>query len=157
MNFIESEEGCHYLFKGWCCVSNANVEDYISFFCLVVLIGDSGVGKSNLMSRYTRNEFLHDCKFTIGVEFSTQTIKYDGKVITAQIWDTAGQERYRSVTNAYYRGAVAALVVYDITSRMSFEHIERWLTDLKSHAENEMVIMLVGNKVYKYFPIFSNQ
>lgn len=111
------------------------------------MIGDSGVGKSNLLLRYARNEFQYDSKSTIGVEFATQSIRYDGKVITAQLWDTAGQERYRAVTNAYYRGAVAALVVYDITNRDSFQHIEKWLTELKFHAENEMIIMLVGNKV----------
>ncbi len=82
----------------------------------VVLIGDSGVGKSNLLSRFTRNEFNLESKSTIGVEFATKSIKTpDGKVIKAQIWDTAGQERYRAITSAYYRGAVGALLVYDIS------------------------------------------
>jgi hypothetical protein len=81
----------------------------------VVLIGDSGVGKSNLLSRFTRNEFLLESKSTIGVEFATRSIQVDGKTIKAQIWDTAGQERYRAITSAYYRGAVGALLVYDIT------------------------------------------
>jgi hypothetical protein len=81
----------------------------------VVLIGDSGVGKSNLLSRFTRNEFLVESKPTIGVEFATRTLQIDGKVVKAQIWDTAGQERYRAITAAYYRGAVGALLCYDIT------------------------------------------
>lgn len=82
----------------------------------MVLIGDSGVGKSNLLSRFTRNEFNLESKSTIGVEFATKSIKTpDGKVIKAQIWDTAGQERYRAITSAYYRGAVGALLVYDIS------------------------------------------
>lgn len=81
----------------------------------VVLIGDSGVGKSNLLSRFTRNEFMLESKSTIGVEFATRSIQVDGKTIKAQIWDTAGQERYRAITSAYYRGAVGALLVYDIT------------------------------------------
>ena len=81
---------------------------------LVVLIGDSGVGKSNLLSRFTRNEFNLESKSTIGVEFATRSIQVDGKTIKAQIWDTAGQERYRAITSAYYRGAVGALLVYDI-------------------------------------------
>ena len=74
----------------------------------VVLIGDSGVGKSNLLSRFTRNEFSLDSKSTIGVEFATKSIQAEGKTIKAQIWDTAGQERYRAITSAYYRGAVGA-------------------------------------------------
>ena len=77
----------------------------------MVLIGDSGVGKSNLLSRFTRNEFNLDSKSTIGVEFATRSIQVDAKTIKAQIWDTAGQERYRAITSAYYRGAVGALLV----------------------------------------------
>jgi len=81
-----------------------------------VLVGDSGVGKSNLLSRFTRNEFCLESKSTIGVEFATRTIELQNKIIKAQIWDTAGQERYRAITSAYYRGAVGALLVYDVTS-----------------------------------------
>lgn len=81
----------------------------------IVLIGDSAVGKSNLLSRFTRNEFLVESKQTIGVEFATRTVDIDGKKVKAQIWDTAGQERFRAITEAYYRGTVGALVVYDIT------------------------------------------
>ena len=128
--------------------------------CAVVIIGDSGVGKSNLLSRFTRNEFHLDSKSTIGVrrrhppppsaplgpgkagvasrgsrarvrssqvEFATRSIQHDGKIIKAQIWDTAGQERYRAITSAYYRGAVGALLVYDISKRLTFENVERWL------------------------------
>lgn len=84
------------------------------FLYIVVLIGDSGVGKSNLLSRFTRNEFNLESKSTIGVEFATRSIQVDNKTIKAQIWDTAGQERYRAITSAYYRGAVGALLVYDI-------------------------------------------
>ena len=80
----------------------------------VVLIGDSGVGKSNLLSRFTRNEFSLDSKSTIGVEFATKSIQAEGKTIKAQIWDTAGQERYRAITSAHYRRAVGALLVYDV-------------------------------------------
>ena len=81
----------------------------------MVIIGDSGVGKSNLLSRFTRNEFHLDSKSTIGVEFATRSIQHDSKIIKAQIWDTAGQERYRAITSAYYRGAVGALLMYDIS------------------------------------------
>src|SRR4051812_37454833 len=113
---------------------------------LVVLIGDSGVGKSNLLSRFTRNEFNLDSKSTIGVEFATRSIQVDAKTIKAQIWDTAGQERYRAITSAYYRGAVGALLVYDISKHQTYENVTRWLKELRDHADNNIVIMLVGNK-----------
>lgn len=112
----------------------------------VVLIGDSGVGKSNILSRFTRNEFSLESKSTIGVEFATRSIQVDGKTVKAQIWDTAGQERYRAITSAYYRGAVGALLVYDITKGVTFENVERWLKELRDHADSNIVIMLVGNK-----------
>ena len=112
----------------------------------MVLIGDSGVGKSNLLSRFTRNEFNLDSKSTIGVEFATRSISVDGKTIKAQIWDTAGQERYRAITSAYYRGAVGALLVYDISKHQTYENVTRWLKELRDHADANIVIMLVGNK-----------
>lgn len=113
---------------------------------VVVLIGDSGVGKSNLLSRFTRNEFNLDSKSTIGVEFATRSIQVDAKTIKAQIWDTAGQERYRAITSAYYRGAVGALLVYDISKHQTYENVTRWLKELRDHADSNIVIMLVGNK-----------
>jgi Ras-related protein Rab-11A len=112
----------------------------------VVLIGDSGVGKSNLLSRFTRNEFNLDSKSTIGVEFATRSIQVDAKTIKAQIWDTAGQERYRAITSAYYRGAVGALLVYDISKHQTYDNVNRWLKELRDHADSNIVIMLVGNK-----------
>mmetsp|Transcript_9696 Transcript_9696/g.16031 ORF Transcript_9696/g.16031 Transcript_9696/m.16031 type:complete len:219 (-) Transcript_9696:207-863(-) len=120
--------------------------DEYDYLFKVVLIGDSGVGKSNLLSRFTRNEFNLDSKSTIGVEFATKSIQVDAKTIKAQIWDTAGQERYRAITSAYYRGAVGALLVYDISKQVTFENVERWLKELRDHAEPNIVIMLVGNK-----------
>ena len=113
----------------------------------LVLIGDSGVGKSNLLSRFTRGTFDLDNKSTIGVEFATKSITLDGKVvIKAQCWDTAGQERYRAITSAYYRGAVGALLVFDITKHDTFKNCQRWLTELRDHADANIVVMLVGNK-----------
>ncbi|QRV86873.1 small GTPase family Rab protein [Ceratobasidium sp. AG-Ba] len=112
----------------------------------VVLIGDSGVGKSNLLSRFTRNEFNVESKSTIGVEFATRSINVDGKTVKAQIWDTAGQERYRAITSAYYRGAVGALLVYDISKHATYVNVTRWLKELRDHADSNIVIMLVGNK-----------
>jgi len=120
-------------------------EEY-DYLYKVVLIGDSNVGKSNLLSRFTRNEFNLENKSTIGVEFATRSITTEGKTIKAQIWDTAGQERYRAITSAYYRGAVGALLVYDIAKYSSFKNVERWLTELRENADRNIVIMLVGNK-----------
>ncbi|KAH0557422.1 RAS oncogene family member Rab11 [Cotesia typhae] len=121
-------------------------DDEYDYLFKVVLIGDSGVGKSNLLSRFTRNEFNLESKSTIGVEFATRSIQVDGKTIKAQIWDTAGQERYRAITSAYYRGAVGALLVYDIAKHLTYENVERWLRELRDHADQNIVIMLVGNK-----------
>ncbi|KAB2017705.1 hypothetical protein ERO13_D08G166800v2 [Gossypium hirsutum] len=118
----------------------------IDYVFKVVLIGDSAVGKSQLLSRFTRNEFNIDSKATIGVEFQTKTLLINHKSVKAQIWDTAGQERYRAVTSAYYRGAVGAMLVYDITKRQSFDHVAKWLEELRGHADKNIVIMLVGNK-----------
>jgi len=121
-------------------------EEEYDYLFKVVLIGDSGSGKSNLLSRFTRNEFNLESKSTIGVEFATKSIQTDNKIIKAQIWDTAGQERYRAITSAYYRGAVGALLVYDISKRLSYDNVSRWLKELRDHADANIVIMLVGNK-----------
>ncbi|KAG6597626.1 Ras-related protein RABA5d, partial [Cucurbita argyrosperma subsp. sororia] len=127
MSSSDDESGEEYLFK-------------------IVIIGDSAVGKSNLLSRYARNEFNLHSKATIGVEFQTQVMDIDGKEVKAQIWDTAGQERFRAVTSAYYRGAVGALIVYDISRRSTFDSVGRWLDELKTHSETTVARMLVGNK-----------
>lgn len=121
-------------------------DDDYDYLFKVVLIGDSGVGKSNLLSRFTKNEFSLESKSTIGVEFATRSIQVDDKVVKAQIWDTAGQERYRAITSAYYRGAVGALLVYDVTRNVTFENVGRWLKELREHTDANIVVMLVGNK-----------
>lgn len=118
----------------------------IDYVFKIVLIGDSAVGKSQLLARFTRNEFSLESKATIGVEFQTRTLVIDHKSVKAQIWDTAGQERYRAVTSAYYRGAMGGMLVYDVTKRQSFDHIPRWLEELRSHADNNIIIILIGNK-----------
>ncbi|ORY93340.1 ras family-domain-containing protein [Syncephalastrum racemosum] len=120
-------------------------EDYDYLF-KIVIIGDSGVGKSNLLSRFTNNEFNLESKSTIGVEFATKNVTIGDHRIKAQIWDTSGQERYRAITGAYYRGAVGALLVYDITRQSSFQNVETWLKELRDHADNNITLMLVGNK-----------
>ncbi|KAL6873602.1 hypothetical protein ACP4OV_013684 [Aristida adscensionis] len=118
-------------------------EDYVF---KIVVIGDSGVGKTQLLGRFTRDEFFLDSKSTIGIEFQTRTVDIARKRVKAQIWDTAGQERYRAVTSAYYRGALGAMLVYDITKRRTFEHAARWVDELRAHADKSIVVMLIGNK-----------
>ncbi|OIW21866.1 hypothetical protein TanjilG_13735 [Lupinus angustifolius] len=122
---------------------DSNGEEYLF---KIVLIGDSAVGKSNLLSRFARNEFDTNSKATIGVEFQTQVVEIEGKEVKAQIWDTAGQERFRAVTSAYYRGALGALVVYDISRKGTFDGIKRWLQELDTQNDSTLARMLVGNK-----------
>ncbi|KAH0785312.1 ras-related protein RABA2a-like [Histomonas meleagridis] len=116
------------------------------FLLKIVLIGDSGVGKTNLLSRFTRDQFNPESKSTIGVEFATKTMEIEGKTVKAQIWDTAGQERYRAITSAYYRGAIGALLLYDISAALTFSSLSRWLQELRENADSNIVVMLVGNK-----------
>ncbi|KAH7914046.1 ras family-domain-containing protein [Hygrophoropsis aurantiaca] len=115
----------------------------------VIMMGDSGVGKSNLVTRFTRDEFHADSRATIGVEFASRLVKMpDGKTVKIQIWDTAGQERYKAITSAHYRGAVGALVVYDISKHASFLNVKMWLEELRHElcTDQRIVLMLVGNK-----------
>mmetsp|Transcript_35788 Transcript_35788/g.83112 ORF Transcript_35788/g.83112 Transcript_35788/m.83112 type:complete len:210 (+) Transcript_35788:62-691(+) len=111
-----------------------------------IIIGDTGVGKSCLLLQFTDKRFqpVHD--LTIGVEFGARMITIDGKQIKLQIWDTAGQESFRSITRSYYRGAAGALLVYDITRRETFNHLTSWLEDARQHSNQNMTIMLIGNK-----------
>jgi len=118
----------------------------LTLFYVVVIIGDSSVGKSNLLVRFTRNEFNEKSKATIGVDFGTKNVEINGKIVTAQCWDSAGQERFRAVTNGYYRGAVGAMIVYDITSKITFKNVTRWLNEVREMADQDILIILVGNK-----------
>jgi len=120
--------------------------DAFDFLFKIVLVGDSGVGKSNLLARFTKGEYYEESKSTIGVEFAVKTLQLQNKLIKAQIWDTAGQERYRAITSAYYRSAVGAMLVYDIVSKESFDSLERWLQELRQHADPNITIMVIGNK-----------
>jgi small GTP-binding protein len=109
-------------------------------------VGDSGVGKTCVLARFARNKFLPESKTTIGVEFATRTVQLDDKVVKLQVWDTAGQERYRAVTTSYYKGAVGALCVYDITSSVTFTNLGRWVAELRENSGPDIAIVLVGNK-----------
>ena len=112
-----------------------------------VLVGDSGVGKSNLLSVYIDKNFHNETKATVGVEFGAKKLNIEGKSIKAQIWDTAGQERYRSITSAYYKGAKGALIVFDLTNRESFVSVIRWFTEIKNECKSDLVTVLIGNKL----------
>ena len=112
----------------------------------LILIGDSYVGKSNILLKYLKNQFNENSKTTIGVEFGTKNIIINNKRIKIQILDTAGQERYRSITSAYYKGAKGALIVYDITRKNTFDNIDKWITDLKLNGDKNMCIIILGNK-----------
>lgn len=112
----------------------------------VVVVGDSGVGKTCLLIRYIRNLFDEETQPTLGVEFMTKIVSTERHKIQLQLWDTAGQELFRSVTRGYYRGSAGALLVFDITKRDSFENIGRWLQDIKDVARSDVVTLLIGNK-----------
>ena len=120
-------------------------ESYDLLFKLI-LIGDSCVGKSNILSKYLKNEFDPNSRATVGVEFGTKNILINNKKIKIQIWDTAGQERYRSITSAYYKGAKGALIVYDITRKATFNNIDKWISDLKLNGDKDICIVILGNK-----------
>ena len=120
-------------------------EEYDLMF-KILLLGDSGVGKSSLLLRYTKHEFNVDMRSTIGVEFALKYLKIDNFQLKVQIWDTAGMERYRSITSAYYKGAKGVIIVYDICREKSFENVDKWIEDFKSKADEDAVILLIGNK-----------
>jgi len=111
-----------------------------------LIIGNAGTGKSCLLHQFIENKFKHDANHTIVVEFGSKVVQVGGKSVKLQIWDTAGQERFRSVTRSYYRGAAGAILVYDITSRESYNALMQWLTDAKTLASPHIVVLLVGNK-----------
>jgi len=112
----------------------------------LLLIGDSGVGKSCLLLRFSDDSFTPSFITTIGIDFKIRTIELDGKRIKLQIWDTAGQERFRTITTAYYRGAMGILLVYDVTDEKSFGNIRNWIRNIEQHATESVNKMLIGNK-----------
>jgi Ras-related protein Rab-11A len=112
----------------------------------LILIGDSSVGKSNILLKYLKNEFEPNSQATVGVEFGTKNILINDKRIKIQIWDTAGEERYRSITSAYYKGAKGAFIVYDITRKNTFDNIDKWISDLKLNGDQNICIIILGNK-----------
>eukprot|EP00483_Globobulimina_turgida_P000214 UN00214 len=120
-------------------------EDY-DFLLKMVLVGDSGVGKSCLLKRFASNDW--DPKFisTIGVDFEIMTLSLLDKQIRLQIWDTAGQERFHNITTSYYRGAHCIMIVYDVTSHDSFNNVRKWIEAVRTYANQDVAILIVGNK-----------
>ena len=112
----------------------------------IILIGDTSVGKTNILSRFIRNEFDENSKSTIGVEFGTKNFNLNDKIIKAQIWDTAGQERYRSITTAYYRGAAAIIICCDITNKESFYNLNNWIEEVSKYIDKDVDKLVLLNK-----------
>ena len=123
-----SENSFHYIFK-------------------YIIIGDSSVGKSNILLRYVYEKFNEEFQSTLGVEFSAKNLEINNKIYRIQIWDTAGQESFRSITRFYYKNSVCAFIVYDITNRDSFLNIKSWLDDIQKQCPKTVLLILVGNKI----------
>ena len=125
----------------------ADLDAEYDYLFKLILVGDSYVGKTNILSKYIKNEFNQNTKSTVGVEFGAKLLKIEDKIIKAQIWDTAGQERYKSITSAYYKGAKGAFIVYDITNRLTFESVDKWIQDLNLNSDKNITLLLIGNKM----------
>jgi len=132
-----------------CLIQRNNVmSDKSSFDHLIklLLIGDSGVGKSCLLLRFSDDSFTSSFITTVGIDFKVKTINLDGKRIKLQIWDTAGQERFRTITTSYYRGAMGVMLVYDVTDEKTFNNIRNWMSNIEKHASEQVIKMILGNK-----------
>ena len=111
-----------------------------------IIIGNSSVGKSNLLLKFAHNKFLDEYQATIGVEFGAKNVEIDNKIFRVQIWDTAGQENFRSITRAYYKNSVCALIVYDINNEDTFDSVQSWIQECKLQTPKTVTMILVGNK-----------
>ena len=121
-------------------------DDSYDLLYKIIIVGDTCVGKSNILSRYIKNIFREDSKSTVGVELGNKLLKVKGTNTKLQIWDTAGQERYRSITSSYYKGSHGCFIVYDITNEQSFENVEKWFEQVQKEGSKDVSIILVGNK-----------
>ena len=112
----------------------------------VVIVGDSSVGKTNLVKRFMNNTFIKDSKATVGVEFMSKTFIINQKIFKVELWDTAGQERYKAITAAYYKGAKGAIIVYDVTNKISYDNVDKWCNELRIKGSKNISIIMIGNK-----------
>ena len=127
-------------------MTDLRTSEAYEYLIKILIIGDSSVGKTNILSRFNNNTFNIESKPTIGVEFANKSLQIKDKKVKAQIWDTAGQERYRAITGSYYKGAAGAMIVYDVTKRNTFENVEKWLKEIQNNSEEKLFILIVGNK-----------
>ena len=116
------------------------------FLYKLLMIGDSGVGKSSLLLRFASDQFEDSYMTTVGLDFKIRTVEVDGKVVKLQMWDTAGEERFRTITSSYYRGAQGIVVVYGLDDKKSFENVKQWVEEIDRYAGEGVVKLLVGNK-----------
>lgn len=123
----------------------ASAPDYDHLFKLLV-VGDSGVGKSCLLLRFADDTYSESFISTLGVDFKIRTMENGGEKVKLQIWDTAGQERFRTIVSSYYRGAHGIILVYDVTDRASFQNVQTWMTEISKYTKGPVNTMLVGNK-----------
>ena len=126
-------------------LDNPNAKEEYKF--KVVVVGDSGVGKTNLIHRFVNNTFNKDSKATVGVEFLSKTFIINKEIFKIEIWDTAGQERYKAITAAYYKGAMGAMIVYDVTNQNSFDNVNRWSSEIREKASKNINLIMIGNKI----------
>jgi small GTP-binding protein len=134
-----------------------SLTSFLQFIFKIILMGNSAVGKTCLVGRFTDNEFKRDSKSTIGVEFSTKSVQVGDKSVKAQIWDTAGQERYRSIASSYFRGAVGAFLVYDVTDSSSFDDLHVWLKEIQDNAEEVCMYLPTYARDTSSQPSLSNE
>ena len=112
----------------------------------LLIIGNSAVGKSCMLMRFSENQFTENFYNTVGVDFKLKEIELKGKTVRLQIWDTAGQDKFRTITTSYYKGAHGIMIVYDITDRQSFENVSEWMEEIENYAQKNVNILLIGNK-----------
>lgn len=125
----------------------ANSSSAVTRKIKVLMLGDSGVGKSSLILRWTQDTFSTDLVGTVGVNFKTKKLTFEDEIVQAQVWDTAGQEQFHKITTSYYKGANGIMLVFDLTDQQSVKNVEYWMKNIKAHASDLVQVTLIGNKI----------